>query len=67
MGSLSLETMLPQAGGGIFVLVRIAILRALELADGKPSLIKNVSTDKVTTIALREIAEGKVAYLNKKK
>ena len=56
------EELLPQTGGGIFRLVRIATLRALELASGKPPLIHNASSGKVTTIALEEIAQGKIIF-----
>lgn len=52
-------------GGGIFSLVRLAMIRALELASGKPSLINHASSDKVTTIALEEIAQGKIIFMNK--
>ena len=37
--------------------------RALELADGKPCLIKKPKSDKVTTRALEEIATGMVECL----
>ena len=61
-----IEDLLPKAGGSIYRLVRMAANRALELSDGKPTLIKNPSTDKATTTALEEIREGKVFYKNGK-
>lgn len=62
MGHRPIEDYLPMAGGSIYRLVRLAANRALELSEGKPSLLKNLKTDKVTTIALEEIAAGLVGY-----
>lgn len=61
------EELIPKAGGNVFRLVRMAAVRALELSMGKPSLIENALTDKVATIALEEIAQGKITYVPKKK
>lgn len=55
-----LEKLLPRANGSRYRLVLLAARRAKELADGQPKLIDNVLTDKVATIALREIIDGKV-------
>ena len=55
-----IEELLPRAGNSIYRLVRLAANRAMELADGKPQLIKESSSEKVTTIALEEILNGKV-------
>jgi len=55
-----LEKLLPRANNSRYRLVMLAARRAKELADGQPKLIDNVVTDKVATIALREIIEGKV-------
>ena len=60
------EDLLSKVGGNVFQLVRIAANRALELDSGKPSLISNFSSDKVTTIALEEIVQGKVVLKSKK-
>ena len=60
MSYVPIEELLPQAGGSIYRLIRMASDRALELSEGKPMLIKNPSSDKVTTIAMMEIAQGKV-------
>ena len=60
------EDLLAQTGGSIYFLVHLAILRSLELADGKPALVTSNITDKVTTIAFNEIAQGKVAFVNKR-
>jgi len=56
----TLEDLLPSANGSVYNLVRMASNRALELADGKPTLIENPKTDKVTSIAFKEIVAGKV-------
>ena len=55
-----LEDLLPRANGSMYGLVRMASVRSLEIADGKPPLVEGISTDKATTIALQEILEGKV-------
>ena len=69
MSYLPLEELLPKADGSIYKLVRMATNRALELSEGKPRLIENPSSDKITTIALEEIAQGKIVsktYASKK-
>ncbi len=45
----------------IYKLAVIAAKRAKELAEGSPSLVQSDSK-KVTTIALQEIAQGRIAY-----
>lgn len=65
MGSdVAIEDLLPRAGMSTYRLVRMAARRALELSDGKTPLIEgaNVNTQKLTSIALKEIAGGKVTY-----
>lgn len=57
---LSLDRLVPNAGGSIFVLTRLAMLRALEIDAGSPPLVDHDPLDKPTTIALKEIAEGKI-------
>ena len=49
----------------MFGLIRIAMLRAMEIHEGKPALVKHHFLDKETTIALKEIAKGKVVYKDK--
>ena len=56
----TIEELLPHSGGSVYRLVRMAANRATELADGKPCLIQKPSSDKFTTIALEEIAQGKI-------
>ena len=55
------EELLAQAGCGIYVLVRMAITRALEINAGRPALVKHPS-EKATTLALEEIMQGKIAF-----
>lgn len=62
MKHFSIEELLPKAGGSVYRLTRMAARRALELSEGKPSLMRKPSSDKVTTIALEEIAEGRIVY-----
>lgn len=58
----SIEDLLPKSGESIYRLVRMAANRALELSEGRKRLIKNPSSDKATTTALEEIAEGLVVF-----
>lgn len=55
-----LEELLKRSEHSVYRLVRMASQRALELSDGKPSLVPHVIDAKVTTIALEEIRLGKV-------
>jgi DNA-directed RNA polymerase omega subunit len=48
------------AGGGVFGLARVAMLRAIEIHFGSPPLIEHAASDKETTIALNEIAQGRI-------
>jgi len=61
-GDTPLATMLPNADSNIFCLVRLAMIRALEIHEGSKPLIEVDPLDKPTSIALREIAQGKVVY-----
>lgn len=60
MGYQPLEKLLPRADHSIYKLVRLASKRAVELADGAPRLIEAPAFLKTTTVALDEIAAGKV-------
>lgn len=62
MSNQAIEELLPKSGWSIYRLVRMAANRTTELADGNPALIENISTKKLTTIALNEIAQGRVVY-----
>ena len=61
MSYISLEKVLKSGQTSIFKLTLTAAARANELAQGAQPLVK-VTTKKVSTIALQEIAGGKVRY-----
>jgi len=46
--------------GSVYKLCNLAALRAIELNAGMKKLVDIAPTEKVTTIAIREIIEGKV-------
>lgn len=54
------EKLLDKSLGSIYKLVILASKRALEIAEGQPKLVDCISTAKPSTIALYEIAEGKI-------
>jgi len=61
MEYLALEKLLDKSRGSVYKLVVLASKRALELAEGQPKLVKDInSAAKPSTIALREVIEGKV-------
>ena len=60
MSDLPIEKLLPKADHSIYSLVSLAANRALELSDGRRCLAEDVDTEKFTTMALHEIAQGKV-------
>jgi DNA-directed RNA polymerase omega subunit len=60
MGYVPLEKLLDKSNGSIYKLVILASRRALEIAEGQPKLVGANSTTKPSTVALYEIAEGKV-------
>ena len=60
MADLPIEDLLPRANYSIYKLVSMASARALELSDGKRCLVDNPSSEKLTTMALEEIAQGKI-------
>lgn len=47
--------------GSVYKLVVLASRRASELTAGAPKLVKAAAGEKVSTVALREILEGKVS------
>ncbi len=61
-----LETMLDKTNNSIYKLVILASKRALEIAEGQPQLVPTIATMKPSTIALHEIAAGKVVYKKQK-
>jgi len=46
--------------GSVYKLCNLAALRAIELNSGMKKLIDSSLTEKVTTVAIREILAGKV-------
>lgn len=60
MSYIPIEKIINKAEGSLYKLVILASKRALELSEGVPSLVETNPELKSTTIALREIAEGKV-------
>lgn len=55
-----LEKLLDKTLGSIYKLVITAARRALEIAEGQPKLVELSGAIKPSTVALHEIAEGKV-------
>ena len=60
MTYVPLEKLLDRTEMSVYKLVIAASKRALEIAEGQPKLVEAVSTIKPSTVALNEIAEGKV-------
>lgn len=60
MGYVALESMLDRSNGSIYKLVILASKRALEIAEGQPRLVQADAATKPSTVALYEIAAGKV-------
>lgn len=59
---VALENLLDKSGGSIYKLVILASKRALEIAEGQPKLVEANASTKPSSIALSEIARGKVRY-----
>jgi DNA-directed RNA polymerase omega subunit len=60
MGYQPLEELLPRANNSIYRLVRLASKRALELSENGAKLVSATAEQKLTTVALEEIRQGKV-------
>jgi DNA-directed RNA polymerase omega subunit len=54
------ETLLDKSKESVYKLVILAAKRALEIAEGQPRLVDANSSTKPSTLALYEIAEGKI-------
>jgi DNA-directed RNA polymerase omega subunit len=61
MSYVPLEKLIDKTKGSMYKLCVLVARRALELAEGAPRLVDAPSEIKVTTLAMQEIAEGKVA------
>ncbi len=56
------QDILDKSGNSVYKLVIMASKRALEIAEGQPKLVDRDSGVKPSTVALAEIAAGKVQY-----
>lgn len=54
------DKLLDKSSNSVYKLVILASKRALEIAEGQPKLIEISAAIKPSTVALREIADGKV-------
>lgn len=61
MSYVPLEKLIDKTNGSMYKLCVLVARRALELAEGAPRLVDAPSEIKVTTLAMQEIADGKVA------
>jgi DNA-directed RNA polymerase omega subunit len=57
---LGRETLLDKSCNSIYKLVILASKRALEIAEGQPKLVEADASVKPSTVALTEIAGGKI-------
>jgi DNA-directed RNA polymerase omega subunit len=62
MAYVPLEKLLDKSDNSIYKLVILASKRALEIAEGQPKLVEVDPAVKPSSVALYEIAAGKVWY-----
>jgi len=62
MPNVPLENMLDKTNNSIYKLVIVASKRALEIAEGQPKMVVVEASIKPSTVALMEIAAGKLTY-----
>jgi DNA-directed RNA polymerase omega subunit len=60
MGYVAREGLLDKSCGSIYKLVILASKRALEISEGQPKLVASNLSIKPSTVALQEIAAGKI-------
>lgn len=60
MTNVALEKLLDKSDHSVYKLVILASKRALEIAEGQPKLVTTNPSIKPSTVALQEIANGKV-------
>ena len=60
MGYVPLEELVHKSLDSVYKLVILASKRALEIAEGQPKLVEMDASVKPSTVALHEIAEGKI-------
>ena len=59
MKKISMDVLLGKTGS-VYKLCNLAAMRAMELNSGLKKLVDSEPGEKITTIAIQEIAEGKV-------
>ena len=62
---IPIEQLLDKADNSVYKLVMLAAKRTLEIAEGQPKLVSVDSALKPSSIALEEIAQGKVKLKKK--
>ena len=62
----AIQDILDKSDNSVYKLVIMASKRALEIAEGQPRLVDRDANVKPSTIALAEIAAGKVQYKQSK-
>ena len=67
MSYVPLEKLIDKSYGSMYKLVLLVSRRALELAEGAARLVEAPGDIKVTTLAMLEVAAGKVAMSEEKK
>ena len=65
MDYIPIEQLLDKANNSMYKLVMLAAKRTLEIAEGQPKLVSGNFSLKPSSIALAEIAEGKVSIKKK--
>jgi DNA-directed RNA polymerase omega subunit len=60
MAYVAVEKLLDKSEHSIYKLVILASKRALEIAEGQPKLVEANASIKPSTVALQEIAAGKI-------
>lgn len=65
MPYVSIENLLDKVDNSVYKLVILAAKRTLEIAEGQPKLVSANSSLKPASIALAEIAAGKVRMKKK--
>ena len=61
MAQVAIEELLKRCGS-VYKLVILAAKRAKEITEGSPALVERGQHNKVTSVALDEILQGKVLY-----
>lgn len=60
MEYFEIENLVDKCAGSIYKLVITASKRALEIAEGQPKMVEAAPSTKPSTIAIQEIAEGRL-------